>query len=78
MGGALAVHAATRNYFPSLIGLTVIDVVEGKNFYRLIDYEVATFDLFLGSAMEALQSMQNVLRSRPEKFLSQEQAIEWW
>lgn len=29
MGGAIAVHAASANYIPSLIGLAVIDVVEG-------------------------------------------------
>jgi len=58
MGGALAVHAASRGLIPGLIGLTVIDVVEG-------------------SAMEALHSMQNFLRGRPDKFRTQEQAIEW-
>lgn len=30
MGGALAVHVAARNYIPSLIALSVIDVVEGS------------------------------------------------
>lgn len=30
MGGAIAVHTATANYVPSLLGLCVIDVVEGK------------------------------------------------
>lgn len=30
MGGAIAVHAAIRHLVPSLIGLIVIDVVEGK------------------------------------------------
>ncbi|XP_070198027.1 protein phosphatase methylesterase 1-like [Littorina saxatilis] len=29
MGGAIAVHVASQNYIPSLIGLCVIDVVEG-------------------------------------------------
>ncbi|XP_069677417.1 protein phosphatase methylesterase 1 isoform X1 [Periplaneta americana] len=29
MGGAIAVHTASANYIPSLIGLAVIDVVEG-------------------------------------------------
>lgn len=36
MGGAIAVHTAIRHLVPSLIGLVVIDVVEGKhiNSYR--------------------------------------------
>lgn len=29
MGGAIAVHTAYKDYVPSLIGLVVIDVVEG-------------------------------------------------
>lgn len=32
MGGAIAVHTATANHIPSLLGLCVIDVVEGKVF----------------------------------------------
>lgn len=58
MGGAIAVHIAAANYVPSLIGLCVIDVVEG-------------------TAMDALNSMQNFLRSRPKTFKSLENAIEW-
>lgn len=30
MGGAIAVHTAASNHVPSLLGLCVIDVVEGK------------------------------------------------
>lgn len=58
MGGAIAVHSAAANHIPSLIGLCVIDVVEG-------------------TAMDALNSMQNFLRSRPKTFKSLENAIEW-
>uniref|UniRef100_A0A3P9D969 Protein phosphatase methylesterase 1 n=1 Tax=Maylandia zebra TaxID=106582 RepID=A0A3P9D969_9CICH len=58
MGGAIAVHTATANHIPSLLGLCVIDVVEG-------------------TAMDALNSMQNFLRSRPKTFRSLENAIEW-
>lgn len=32
MGGAIAVHTATANHVPSLLGLCVIDVVEGRFF----------------------------------------------
>ncbi|XP_022257386.1 protein phosphatase methylesterase 1-like isoform X2 [Limulus polyphemus] len=58
MGGALAVHTAYNEHIPSIIGLVVIDVVEG-------------------TAMDALQSMQGVLRGRPTLFSSLEKAIEW-
>uniref|UniRef100_A0A3B5LEN2 Protein phosphatase methylesterase 1 n=1 Tax=Xiphophorus couchianus TaxID=32473 RepID=A0A3B5LEN2_9TELE len=58
MGGAIAVHTASANLVPSLLGLCVIDVVEG-------------------TAMDALNSMQNFLRSRPKTFKSLENAIEW-
>uniref|UniRef100_A0A8C9UZ16 Protein phosphatase methylesterase 1 n=1 Tax=Scleropages formosus TaxID=113540 RepID=A0A8C9UZ16_SCLFO len=58
MGGAIAVHTAAGNHVPSLLGLCVIDVVEG-------------------TAMDALNSMQNFLRSRPKTFRSLENAIEW-
>lgn len=58
MGGAIAVHVAYEKLIPSLIGLAVIDVVEG-------------------TALEALNSMQSFLRSRPATFNSLDQAIEW-
>nr|CAD7426901.1 unnamed protein product [Timema monikensis] len=58
MGGAIAVHTACANSVPSLIGLAVIDVVEG-------------------TAIDALNSMQSFLRSRPTHFKSLEHAIEW-
>ncbi|KAI1893562.1 hypothetical protein AGOR_G00125000 [Albula goreensis] len=58
MGGAIAVHTAAASHVPSLLGLGVIDVVEG-------------------TAMDALNSMQNFLRSRPKTFKSVENAIEW-
>uniref|UniRef100_A0A4W4EEY0 Protein phosphatase methylesterase 1 n=1 Tax=Electrophorus electricus TaxID=8005 RepID=A0A4W4EEY0_ELEEL len=52
------VEALYANHIPSLLGLCVIDVVEG-------------------TAMDALNSMQNFLRSRPKTFKSVENAIEW-
>uniref|UniRef100_A0A6I8MZH0 Protein phosphatase methylesterase 1 n=1 Tax=Ornithorhynchus anatinus TaxID=9258 RepID=A0A6I8MZH0_ORNAN len=58
MGGAIAVHTAASNLVPSLLGLCMIDVVEG-------------------TAMDALNSMQNFLRGRPKTFKSLENAIEW-
>ena len=32
MGGAIAIHTAAQRLLPSLIGLVVVDVVEGKRF----------------------------------------------
>lgn len=58
MGGAIAVNIAHMNLIPALLGIVVIDVVEG-------------------SALEALQSMQSFLRSRPNTFRSIQNAIEW-
>ncbi|XP_051881515.1 protein phosphatase methylesterase 1 [Pristis pectinata] len=58
MGGAIAVHSAAKNFVPSLLGICMIDVVEG-------------------TAMDALNSMQTFLRSRPKVFSSVEKAIEW-
>ncbi|XP_075402381.1 protein phosphatase methylesterase 1 isoform X2 [Tenrec ecaudatus] len=58
MGGAIAVHTASSTLVPSLLGLCMIDVVEG-------------------TAMDALNSMQNFLRGRPKTFKSLENAIEW-
>lgn len=58
MGGAIAVHIAHMKLLPSLLGIVVIDVVEG-------------------TALEALQSMQSFLRSRPTTFKSIQNAIEW-
>ena len=41
MGGAIAVHTAIANHLPSLLGLCVIDVVEGKGpyFVNLLQHE---------------------------------------
>lgn len=56
LGGSIAV--ALAKIIPNVIGLCVIDVVEG-------------------TAMEALSSMHNILRSRPKNFRSVEHAIIW-
>lgn len=60
MGGALAVHCAhqLQEILPSIMGIIVIDVVEG-------------------TALDALQSMQSLLKGRPKSFQNLENAIEW-
>lgn len=79
MGGAIAVHTASLKLIPSLVGLVVIDVVEGGEMLYAVGWHVNTTCLFLyvGSAMNALSSMQNFLRGRPQSFESLERAIEW-
>ncbi|KAL1492927.1 hypothetical protein ABEB36_011091 [Hypothenemus hampei] len=56
MGGAIAVNASYK--IDSLVGLCVIDVVEG-------------------TALDALSSMQSILRGRPTHFNSLPEAIRW-
>lgn len=50
MGGAIAVHVASQHFLPSLIGLCVIDVVEGQYVFCWIMthlYKASTFDFTL-------------------------------
>lgn len=60
MGGTIAVKSAVKcnQYMPSLVGIVVIDVVEG-------------------TAKDALPLMMSVLKTRPSKFTTLTNAIEW-
>ncbi|VDN02598.1 unnamed protein product [Thelazia callipaeda] len=58
MGGALAVHVTASGRIENVVGLAVIDVVEG-------------------TAMEALKTMKQFLKNRPQKFGSIGAAVEW-
>jgi protein phosphatase methylesterase 1 len=58
MGGPVVVHAVQKRVIKNVVGVVVLDVVEG-------------------SAMEALVSMTRFLTSRPARFNSYEQAIQW-
>ncbi|XP_034021048.1 protein phosphatase methylesterase 1-like isoform X2 [Thalassophryne amazonica] len=58
VGGAIAVHTASNDLLPTIVGLVAIDMVEGN-------------------AIDALHSIQNVLKGRPKFFKSVEDAIEW-
>lgn len=49
----------------------------GNNFIRCHEVDVDDVCMLLGTAMDALNSMQNFLRSRPKTFKSLENAIEW-
>jgi len=73
-GGALAVHVAKE--CPSMIkALCVIDVVEGEK--TSFSYRIFSLCLFIGSALESLNSMQCFLTSRPKQFSTPQQAIEY-
>lgn len=81
MGGAVAVHVAHNQLIPTLIGLAVIDVVEGEAFIvltKILSQSCMILGCILtGTALEALSSMQSFLHSRPPGFKSLEQAIEY-
>lgn len=86
VGGAIAVHTASNMLLPTTVGLVAIDVVEGEQVLekqtearlsaRTLT-EVTRFFSSLGSAMEALHSIQNFLKGRPKSFKSVDHAIEW-
>ncbi len=60
----------------SLGGAVVADVAKsGKLGTNVLGYSV--LDVVEGSAMDALQSMQTYLSSRPAEFPSLSQGIEW-
>ena len=85
MGGAIAVHVAAKLSIPSLIGLAVIDVVEGKKaistqitqlFFR---WSYLLYYVWAGTAMDSLAvgANQSFLSNRPSSFKSLQHAIEW-
>lgn len=82
VGGAIAVHTASNMLLPTTVGLVAIDVVEGDWVLEKHPEAVALRThtevfYFLGSAMEALHSIQNFLKGRPKSFKSVDHAIEW-
>lgn len=86
VGGAIAVHTASNMLLPTTVGLVAIDVVEGEQgpekhneaqFSARTLTEVTRVFFSLGSAMEALHSIQNFLKGRPKSFKSVDHAIEW-
>ncbi|KAL3895825.1 MAG: hypothetical protein SGCHY_004464 [Lobulomycetales sp.] len=58
LGGAVVVDVAKRRLLPKVIGVCVLDVVEG-------------------TAMDSLSHMSAFLMSRPSRFKTTEEAIEW-
>lgn len=56
MGGAIAIHTAYRNYISSLIGLVVIDVVEGTAMDAL-----SSMQSFLRGRPKSFMSLENAI-----------------
>lgn len=77
LGGAVVTNVAKEGtYGDKILGYAVLDVVEGV--YLLPAVNIARFDkLYAGSAMDALQSMQTYLSTRPSGFPSVTAGIEW-
>ena len=79
MGGAIAVHVAAKLTIPTLVGLAVIDVVEGTVPQSLTPFIIILFrySLTTGTAMDSLATMHSFLTNRPSTFPSLQNAIEW-
>lgn len=62
MGGAIAVHTAAANHIPSLLGLCVIDVVEGRClFFVELEQQVFVSSEVLRGANN-MKHLQNSIR----------------
>lgn len=48
MGGAIAVHTAVANHVPSLLGLCVIDVVEGNTMMTFLHFHLCLLIWYYG------------------------------
>eukprot|EP00794_Sanderia_malayensis_P006968 gene6968-7753_t len=59
MGGAIAVHVAVAKLLPTLVGLVVIDVVEGTALRAL-----SAMDGFLKSRPQAFSSLEQSIEWR--------------
>ena len=77
LGGAVVTEVArSRALGDQLLGHAVLDVVEGR-FHRPSGQVVIEKLRRPGSAMDALQSMQAYLSTRPSTFPTLSKAIEW-
>ena len=92
LGGAVVVDVAKRGKLGSaVLAYAVLDVVEGISFFsadfiyligistcvNTVAVGLMTDSLQIGSAIDALQSMQTYLSSRPTTFPSISAGIEW-
>lgn len=78
LGGAVTTDLAQRgNLGPRVLAYAVLDVVEGKAHNRYTVQRTGLTSPFLGSALDALQSMETYLSTRPTGFPSIASGIEW-
>ena len=79
LGGAVITEVAKRGLVgSSLLGYAVLDVVEGKVYQNESTRVCNTgSDFSPGSALDALQSMETYLSTRPPGFTSIASGIEW-
>lgn len=77
LGGAVITDLAKQGELGNkLLAYAVLDVVEGKLIiFPKLDASFLT--IFTGSALDALQSMEMYLSTRPTRFLSLASGIEW-
>lgn len=76
MGGSVVVDVTSRKRLKNVVGVCVLDVVEGK----YIDVNISKQSILIswqGSAMDALSSMTSILNTRPQQFKNIEQAVQW-
>jgi protein phosphatase methylesterase 1 len=59
----------------SLGGALAIRIANSKLIPNI--HIVSAVDVVEGSSIDSLKFMQNILRGRPDKFVSEEKAIEW-
>lgn len=78
LGGAVVTNVARQGELGNqVLGYAVLDVVEGMWIYELELGARLAESKDTGSAMDALQSMQNYLSTRPAGFSSVASGIEW-
>lgn len=69
MGGAIAVHVGVQGLLPTLIGLAVIDVVEGK---QILSFFLPSFFLFLFFSFfekDAKQQIKDDMKQKQNKII---------
>ena len=78
LGGAVVTDVAYKRLLgQNVLGYAVVDVVEGTFSIRIILLSSETYYALPGSALDALQSMETYLMSRPMGFPSLASGIEW-
>lgn len=91
LGGAVVTEAAVRGYVSgTVLGVVVLDVVEGKSMMSvamsgapcwMVTWCAATKQRPLmhvqGTALESLAHMDGIVRARPHRFKTTDEAVDW-